>query len=52
MARQIQESMNRRAGIGINAITPELNQDQIDGIITGICNAESFEAVEETLHVP
>ncbi len=42
VAAMIQESLNGEAGIGIKAITPELNQDQIDGIITGICNAESF----------
>ena len=47
VAARIQEDMNREAGIGMNAITPELNQDQIDGIITGICNAETFAGNEE-----
>lgn len=42
VARKIQQSLNDNAGIGINAITPDVNQDQIDGIITGICNAESY----------
>lgn len=44
VAKRIQEALNDRAGIGMNAITPELNEDQIDGIITGICNADSFAA--------
>ena len=42
LAKRIQESLNDSAGIGMNAIVPELNMDQVDGIITGICNAESF----------
>lgn len=42
VVKRIQESMNDAAGIGMNAIIPELNQDQINGIITGICNADSF----------
>ena len=45
----IQQNLNDIADIHINAIIPELNEDQIDGIITGICNAESYEAGEETL---
>ena len=50
VAEQIQRQMNEDAGIGMNPIIPEMNQDQIDGIITGICNAESFEAGQETLY--
>lgn len=47
VASQIQEAMNEEAGIGMSAIDPGLNQDQIDGIITGICNAESYEGSVE-----
>lgn len=47
VAKMVQQAMNEDAGIGMNAIVPELNQDQIDGIITGVCNAESFADVEE-----
>ena len=43
IAKAIQEDLNHEAGIGMNAIIPDLNQDQIDGIITGICNATTFE---------
>lgn len=43
VTKQIQKAMNEEAGIGMNAVDPGLNQDQIDGIITGICNAESYD---------
>lgn len=49
VAADIQRELNEDAGIGINPIIPEMNQDQIDGIITGICNADSYEAGEDTL---
>ena len=42
IAKRIQEDLNGEAGIGMNAIVPDLNMDQVDGIITGIVNAESF----------
>lgn len=48
-AIRIQRGMNEAAGIGINPIEPEINMDQIDGIITGICNARSYEAGKEVL---
>lgn len=49
-AAEIQQQLNEEAGIGIRAIEPGLNEDQIDGIITGICNAESYDAGENTLY--
>ena len=49
VAAEIQESMNEAAGIGMKAVIPKMNQDQIDGIITGICNAESYAAGEALL---
>ena len=48
-AKEIQQGLNDAAGIGIQPIVPEMNQDQIDGIITGICNEESFDAGADTL---
>ena len=47
VTKRIQQAMNEEAGIGMNAIDPGLNQDQIDGIITGICNAESYDSYVE-----
>ena len=46
VAKAIQQAMNDEAGIGMNAIVPDMNLDQIDGIITGICNAESYASSE------
>ena len=46
VAAEIQKQLNENAGIGLNAVHPELNQDQI---VTGICNAESFSGSEELL---
>lgn len=49
IAQMIQQDLNGQAGIGLNAVVPDLNEDQIDGIITGVCNAESFAGTEELL---
>lgn len=49
VAAEIQKQLNEAAGIGMNAVVPEMNQDQIDGIITGICNADSYEDGKEIL---
>ena len=48
-ASSVQKNINTHAGIGINPIIPEVNEDQVNGIITGICNAESYESGKETL---
>jgi len=48
-ASSVQKNINAQAGIGINPIIPEVNEDQVNGIITGICNAESYESGKETL---
>lgn len=48
-AAEIQQRLNEEAGIGINAIVPDLNEDQITGIITDICNAESYQAGSDRL---
>lgn len=37
-AKKIQAALNEQAEIGMNPIVPDLNEDQVDGIITGICN--------------
>lgn len=48
-AAEIQQQMNEAAGIGINAVVPDVNEDQITGIITDICNAESYSAGADRL---
>ena len=47
VASAVQEGLNEAAGIGLKAIVPELNHDQITGIITGIVNADSYEGNAE-----
>lgn len=49
IAAEIQGELNDMAGIGIQAIRPEINDDQINGIITGIANAEDYASGENTL---
>lgn len=49
ISADIQQHLNENAEININAIVPDLNEDQIDGIVTGICNAESYDAGRDTL---
>lgn len=48
-AAEIQQRLNEEAEIGIRAIVPEVNEDQITGIITDICNAESYESGSDRL---
>ncbi len=43
IATAVQETLNQGAGIGLSAIVPDMNDDQVTGIITGICNAPSYE---------
>ena len=48
--KSIQEALNKQAGIEFKAIVPELNKDWLDGIVTGMCNAESYSAREKTFY--
>lgn len=45
----IQKELNEEAGLGMNPVVPEMSQDQIDGIVTGICNADSYEAGKDVM---
>ena len=47
-AEKLQQALNEAAGIGINAIVPDANKDQIDGIIHGISSAQSYEHYQES----
>lgn len=48
----VQEHLNKQAGIGIKAQTPELNQDRIDGIINRLDEEELYEDVKWILGEP
>ena len=49
---QVQETLNEAAGIGIKPITPELNQDRIDGILDKTSSAEVYDEVAWVLDEP
>lgn len=42
-AARVQKDLNQDAGIGINFIEPDPNMDQIEGIISGLTGAESYD---------
>lgn len=48
----VQEYLNKRAGLGIKAQLPLLNQDRIDGIIDRLDEAELFDDVKWVLGEP
>ena len=49
---QVQEALNEAADIGIKAITPELNQDRIEGIINKVSSADVYDDVAWVLDEP
>lgn len=52
VTQRVQASMNKAAGIGVKALSPELNQDRIDGLINSVSAAEDFESVKWVLAEP
>ena len=52
VAAKIQEDLNKRAGIGIKAIKPELNEDRIKGLVEKVSNAEDYNDVAWVLDEP
>lgn len=51
-AKLVQQSLNQKAGIGIQAQTAPVNADRIAGIVDKISNGESFEDVAWVLDEP
>lgn len=49
---QVQNALNKKAGLGIKAIVPELNQERVDGLVNHLDHAKSFEEVARTLDEP
>ena len=43
VAAQVQKSLNQRAGLGMNALQPEVNEDRATGIIEKISSYDSYE---------
>lgn len=49
---QVQDALNKAADIGIKPITPELNQDRIDGIVNRVSDADSYDDISWILDEP
>lgn len=52
VCKQAQTLMNEKLGIGLKAITPEINMNRVNGLIDKVSNAEHFEDVEWVLQEP
>lgn len=51
-AVKVEQTLNRRAGIGLQAKAAALNKDRIDGIVNRLAEAEKFEDVQWMLKAP
>lgn len=51
-AVQVQDTLNQKAGIGLKAIRPGLNQDRIDGIINRVSSEEYYDDIKWILYEP
>lgn len=52
VAVQIQEQLNKKAGIGLKAQSAPVNEDRIDGIIDKVSDADNFDDVGWVLYEP
>lgn len=52
MTMRIQTLLNQKAGIGIQAIRPELNLDRIAGIDNRLCREENYDNISWILDAP
>ncbi len=52
VTEQVQQALNEAAGLGIKAITPEMNQDRIDGIVGRVSDADYFDDIAWILGEP
>lgn len=48
-AADVQESLNRRAGLGLKAVRPEFNRDRVEGLVTEVAGKEDVQAFGKTL---
>lgn len=49
---QVQEQLNRKAGLGLKTVKPKLNQDRINGILNKLSNEPRFDDVAWMLAEP
>lgn len=52
VAAIIQQQLNEKSNIGLNAIKPEIKQDRIDGIINRLDSEDDFDKVKWILNEP
>lgn len=52
VAEHVQNSLNKKANIGIKAIKPQLNQDKIDGIVSRLASEDTYDDVAWILDEP
>lgn len=52
MAKEIQQILNRSAGLGIKAVSPELNQDKVDRIVDIVSGAKKYDEISYMLKDP
>lgn len=48
----VQENLNKKAGIGIKAVTPQLNNDRIKGIVNRISSEDNYNNISWILNAP
>lgn len=51
-AQQVQDIINKNAGIGIKAVTAELNQDRIKGIVDIVSGKDNFDDIKYMINEP
>lgn len=51
-AQQVQDVINKNAGIGIKAVTAELNQDRIDGTVDIVSGKDKFDDIKYMIKEP
>lgn len=50
--KQVQAALNKKAGINLKIVTPELNQDRIDGLVNRLDSEPDFDKVKWMLGEP
>lgn len=52
VCKNVQNTLNKKAGIGIKAVTPEMNQDRVKGIIDIVSGKEKYDDIAYMLDEP
>lgn len=52
IAKEVQDTINRAAGLNITAVKPELNQEKVDGIVDAVSAADKYDDISYMLRDP